>query len=48
MTHTEGEQSALKRDAAAGKLVLPKDGRFDVSIRFEDGHAADVDYTDYH
>jgi membrane fusion protein (multidrug efflux system) len=35
---SESEQSSLKRDAAAGKLVLPKDGRFDVSIRFEDGH----------
>ncbi|HLX24358.1 MAG TPA: efflux RND transporter periplasmic adaptor subunit [Usitatibacter sp.] len=34
---SEGEQAALKRDAAAGKLILPKDGRFDVSIRFEDG-----------
>ncbi len=35
---SEGEQAALKRDAAEGKLVLPKDGRFDVSIKFEDGH----------
>ena len=35
---SEADQAALKRDAAAGKLVLPKDGRFDVAIRFEDGH----------
>jgi membrane fusion protein (multidrug efflux system) len=35
---SEAEQSSLKRDAAAGKLILPKDGRFDVTIRFEDGH----------
>jgi membrane fusion protein, multidrug efflux system len=35
---SEAEQSSLKRDAAAGKLVIPKDGRFDVTIRFEDGH----------
>ena len=34
---SEADQAALKRDAAAGKLVLPKDGRFDVAIRFEDG-----------
>ena len=34
---SETDQAALKRDAAAGKLVLPKDGRFDVAIRFEDG-----------
>ena len=34
---SEADQVALKRDAAAGKLVLPKDGRFDVAIRFEDG-----------
>lgn len=35
---SESDQAALKRDAAAGKLVLPRDGRFDVAIRFEDGH----------
>ena len=35
---SEAEQSALKRDAAAGRLILPKDNRYDVSIRFEDGH----------
>src|SRR5436190_9622587 len=34
---SESEQSRLKRDADAGKLVLPKDNRFDVTIRFEDG-----------
>jgi membrane fusion protein (multidrug efflux system) len=31
------EQTRLKRDSDAGTLVLPKDGRFDVTIRFEDG-----------
>ncbi|HEY2628098.1 MAG TPA: efflux RND transporter periplasmic adaptor subunit [Usitatibacter sp.] len=35
---SESDQSALRRDAAAGKLILPKDGRYDVAIRFEDGH----------
>jgi len=34
---SESEQGNLKRDAAAGKLTLPKDGRFDVSVKFEDG-----------
>jgi len=34
---SESEQSRLKRDAEAGKLTLPKDNRFDVTIRFEDG-----------
>lgn len=34
---SESEQSRLRQDAAAGKLVLPRDGRFEVSIRFEDG-----------
>jgi membrane fusion protein (multidrug efflux system) len=34
---SESEQGALKRDAAAGKLTLPKDGRFDVTVKFEDG-----------
>jgi membrane fusion protein (multidrug efflux system) len=34
---SEADQAALKRDAAAGKLTLPKDGRFDATIRFEDG-----------
>jgi membrane fusion protein (multidrug efflux system) len=31
------EQLRLREDAAAGKLVLPKDGRFDVAVKFEDG-----------
>jgi membrane fusion protein (multidrug efflux system) len=35
---SDADLAALKRDAAAGKLVLPKDNRFDVTIRFEDGH----------
>lgn len=34
---SETEQSRLRQEAAAGKLVLPKDGRFEVAIRFEDG-----------
>jgi len=34
---TETEQSKLRQEAAAGKLVLPKDGRFEIAIRFEDG-----------
>ena len=34
---SEAEQSRLRQEAAAGKLVLPKEGRFDVAIRFEDG-----------
>ena len=34
---SEADQSNLKRDAAAGKLTLPKDGRFDVTVKFEDG-----------
>jgi membrane fusion protein (multidrug efflux system) len=34
---SESEQAKLARDAAAGKLSLPKDGRFDVAIKFEDG-----------
>ena len=34
---SEAEQSRLKKDADAGKLTLPKDMRFDVTIRFEDG-----------
>jgi membrane fusion protein (multidrug efflux system) len=31
------EQSRLRAEAAAGKLVLPKDNRFEVQVRFEDG-----------
>jgi len=34
---SEAEQSRLKQDADAGKLLLPKENRFDVTIRFEDG-----------
>jgi membrane fusion protein (multidrug efflux system) len=34
---SEAEQTKLQREAATGKIVLPKDGRFDVSIKFEDG-----------
>lgn len=34
---SESEQGKLKREAAAGKLTLPKDGRFDVTVKFEDG-----------
>jgi membrane fusion protein (multidrug efflux system) len=34
---SEAEQSRLRKDAAAKKLVLPANGRFDVAIRFEDG-----------
>ena len=34
---SEAEQGNLKREAAAGKLTLPKDGRFDVTVKFEDG-----------
>ncbi|MGE5615487.1 MAG: efflux RND transporter periplasmic adaptor subunit [Bacillota bacterium] len=34
---SQAEQSRLQQDAAAGKLSLPKDNRFDVAIRFEDG-----------
>jgi membrane fusion protein, multidrug efflux system len=34
---SEAEQSRLRKEMQAGKLVLPKDNRFEVSIRFEDG-----------
>jgi membrane fusion protein (multidrug efflux system) len=34
---TEAEQSKMRADAAAGKLVLPKDGRFEILIKFENG-----------
>jgi membrane fusion protein (multidrug efflux system) len=36
---SEQEQSRLKADADAGKLTLPKENRFEVTIRFEDGTA---------
>jgi membrane fusion protein (multidrug efflux system) len=35
---SEGEQAAIRADTASGKLVLPKDGRFEVAVKFEDGH----------
>ncbi len=34
---SESEQSRIRGEVAAGKLVLPKDARFEVAIRFEDG-----------
>jgi len=34
---SESEQARFKRDAAAGTLIVPKDGRFEVAVRFEDG-----------
>jgi membrane fusion protein (multidrug efflux system) len=34
---SESEQGSLRREAASGKLVLPKDGRFEVALKFEDG-----------
>ena len=34
---SEAEQSRIKKETQARKLVLPKDNRFDVMIRFEDG-----------
>ncbi len=34
---SENEQSRLRADAAAGKLLLPKENRYDVAIKFEDG-----------
>jgi membrane fusion protein (multidrug efflux system) len=34
---SEAEQMNLKREASAGKLILPRDGRFEVAIKFEDG-----------
>jgi membrane fusion protein (multidrug efflux system) len=34
---SEAEQTRLRKEMQAGKLVLPKDNRFEVSIRFEDG-----------
>lgn len=34
---SEAEQSRLKQEVAAGKLTLPKDGKFEVAVRFEDG-----------
>lgn len=34
---SEAEQGNLKREASAGRLLLPKDGRFEVALKFEDG-----------
>ena len=34
---SEAEQTRVRQEAAAGKLTLPKDNRFEVAIRFEDG-----------
>ncbi|HUP31147.1 MAG TPA: efflux RND transporter periplasmic adaptor subunit [Usitatibacter sp.] len=34
---SDAEQSRMRQDAAAGKLALPKDGRFEVTLKFEDG-----------
>jgi len=35
---SSNDQAAIRSDEASGKLVLPKDRRFDVAIKFEDGH----------
>jgi len=34
---SENEQERLRRETAAGRLTLPKDNRFDITVRFEDG-----------
>jgi len=34
---SESEQQRLRNEAAAGKLTLPKDNKFEIAIRFEDG-----------
>ena len=34
---SEADQLSFAREAEAGKLVLPKDGRFDVAVKLEDG-----------
>ena len=34
---SEADQSRLRTDAAAGKLTLPKDNKFEVMVKFEDG-----------
>ena len=34
---SEAEQTRIRNDAQAGKLTLPKDDKFDVSVKFEDG-----------
>jgi len=35
----ESQQARISQEAAAGKLTLPKDGRFEVAIKFEDGRS---------
>ena len=32
----------------SGRYAVSVSGNWRVTFRFEDGHAADVDYTDYH
>ena len=34
---SEAQQERLRRETAAGRLTLPKDNRFDITLRFEDG-----------
>jgi membrane fusion protein (multidrug efflux system) len=34
---SEAELTRFRREAAAGTLIVPKDGRFEVAVRFEDG-----------
>ena len=34
---SEAEQAKLKKDAEAGRLTLPKDGKYEIAVRFEDG-----------
>jgi membrane fusion protein (multidrug efflux system) len=34
---SEAEQAKLKKDVEAGKLTPPRDGKYDVVVRFEDG-----------
>ena len=34
---SEAEQARIARDSAAGKLVMPKDGHFEVALKLEDG-----------
>jgi membrane fusion protein (multidrug efflux system) len=36
---SEAEQARFKRESEAGRLVLPKDGRFEIAVRLEDGTA---------
>jgi membrane fusion protein (multidrug efflux system) len=47
---SESEQARIKADIAAGKLAMPKDGRFDVALRLEDGtihpHTGKLAFTD--